>query len=256
MALIRRVAKQIGLNLPDDSWEEVNGDESSAPPPTIEEEVAGVYGAETDAPPEGGVEPNDSDVINTGPSDKTMGMTPARRDKEIPHDKPVQRGRHVGAAALALVSRVPLVGLKWLRASSEFVIYDDQPPPSGEYVMQTLGISTLEYAGVKQNHLLVTFKSGQLTGFGMEDNSYSAEYLLVGVQTDYLIDVTVLLAARDGRAIVLNYNRNIAVKVNSITATAFALSAVQSPYIIDMGLNISKVYITTTKTSTVRLEVW
>jgi hypothetical protein len=254
MALIKRVAEQIGLNIPDDSWQETEGDESSNRPLTVEEEVASsnVPDESAESAP---TEPLDSDVILTGPSDETMGMSPARRNKGIPHEAPVQRGRHVGAAALSLVSRVPLVGLKWLRASEEFVIYDDQPPPSGEYVMQTLGISTLEYGGVKQNHLLVTFKAGQLTGFGMED-TYAADEITLAPTVDYLVDVLALLGNRDGRTLVINYNRTISIKVNSTTYDPTTLYSVQSPYIVDLGLNLDKVYITTTKNTKIRFQVW
>jgi hypothetical protein len=145
-----------------------------------------------------------------------------------------------------------LVGLKYLRASQEFVIYDDQPPPSGEYVMQTLGISTLEYGGVKQNHLLVTFKSGQLTGFGTEDTYNYQEVVLAGANIDYPIDVTLALS-RSGRTIILFANRNIQIKYNSISATAIDISVMSLPWIIDLGLNIASVYITTTQDTTVRM---
>lgn len=255
MALIRKAAKQFGLNIPDDSWQEASGDENSAPPPTIQEEVAAVHAAESEGPELAPSEPNDADVVATGPSDETMGMTPARRVKDIPHTAPVQRGRHVGAAALALVSRVPLVGLKYLRDSNEFVIWDDQPPPSGEYAVQTLGITTIEYGGVKQNHLLVSFKAGQLTGFGMED-TYGADELTLAPTTDYFIDVDAMLSNRDGRTLVINYNRTISIKINNTTYDSTTLYSVQSPYIIDMGLNLKKLYITTTKNTKIRFQVW
>ncbi len=249
---LRRV-KRGPLSGPDDAWED-SGDESNSPPPTTEEEISATQQLEEielEKTP-----PNDADVVPAGESDETMGMTPARRLKEVSHKAPPQRGRHVGAAALALVSRIPLVGLRYLRDSREFVIYDDQPPPSGEYVVQTLGISTLEYDGVQQNHLLVTFKAGQLTGFGMEDNYYAVEYALVGANVDFPVNVQTLLGGRDGRTLVVNYNRNISIKVNTVTATPFSLAATQSPYVIDLGLNISSVYISTTKSCTVRLEAW
>jgi len=185
------------------------------------------------------------------------GITPASAsdnpDRVLP--PPSNRGRHVGAKALSLVSRFPLVGLKYLRASSEFVIYDNQPPPSGEYAVQSLGITTIEYDGVKQNHLLVSFKAGQMTGFGMED-TYMATDLTLGVVSDYVIDVKLLLGARNGRALVINHNRNIIIKINNTSSNQIQLFAVQSPFIIDMGLNIHDVYITTSKATKIKLEAW
>lgn len=260
MALIKRVVRN-ALNLPDDSWHEAEGDESSKPPPTVEEELRASHEGEAEGGGEGGeqtegvAEPQDSDIAITGPSDESMGFSPARRLKDVAHEMPAQRGRHVGAAALSLVSRIPLVGLKWLRASDEFVIYDDQPPPSGEYVMQTLGISTIEYGGVKQNHLLVSFKAGQLTGFGMED-TYGADELDLVPTVDYLVDVFALLGDRDGRTLVINYNRTISIKVNSTTYDSTTLYSAQSPYIVDLGLNLNKMYITTTKDTKIRFQVW
>ena len=260
MALIKRVVRN-ALNLPDDSWHETEGDESSKPPPTVEEELRASHEEEAEGGGEGGeqtegvAEPQDSDVAITGPSDESMGFSPARRLKDVAHEMPAQRGRHVGAAALSLVSRIPLVGLRWLRKSEEFVIWDDQPPPSGEYAVQTLGITTLLYDGVKQNHLLVSFKAGQITGFGMEDTYTAQEFTLVPT-VNYLVDIVTLLNNRTGRTLVINYNRTITIKVNSTAYQSTTLFSAQSPYVLDLGLNITQVYITATKTTKIRLQAW
>jgi hypothetical protein len=202
-------------------------------------------------------EPEASDDYITGKRDPEMGMKPVI--VEVPREKtpgpPPERGRHVGTKALSLLSRLPLVGLKWLRSSSEFVIYDNQPPPSGEYAVQALGVTALEYDGVVQNHLLVSFKAGQLTGFGMEDN-YSGQEIALGVVSDYAIDVMNLLSNRAGRTIVIQHNRNMSIKFNSTSSIAIQIYAVQSPYIVDLGLNISALYLTTTQATTVRFQVW
>lgn len=209
---------------------------------------------EEDGPLEGLVE---SEVRSELLTKSTDGLSPAGADNSPSKVLAPEaiRGRHVGAKALALVSRFPLVGLKYLRASSEFVIYDNQPPPSGEYAVQSLGITTVEYDGVKQNHLLVSFKAGQMSGFGMED-TYMTANLNLGVVSDYPVDVKLLLGARNGRTIVINHNRNIIIKVNDPTANQMELFAVQSPYIIDMGLNIHEVYITTSKSTKIKMEAW
>jgi hypothetical protein len=218
--------------MPDDSWEETPSEENPV------------------------IETLHSEVQGSAPEDTTglkYGSSKDSPNKVVPVAN--VRGRHVGAKALALVSRFPIVGLKWLRASEEFVIYDNQPPPSGEYVVQSLGITTIEYDGVKQNHLLVSFKAGQMSGFGMEDN-YMTHNVLLGVVSDYAVDVKTLLNNRNGRTIVINYNRNLVLKVNDTTANQIQLFAVQSPYIIDMGLNIHEIYITTTEATKVKIEAW
>lgn len=212
---------------------------------------------EEDAPSLNGIIEGDIRTELLTAQNDDSGMTPAgpginTNKVQEPSD---MRGRHVGAKALALVSRFPIVGLKFLRHSAEFVIYDNQPPPSGEYAVQSLGITTIEYDGVQQNHLLVSFKAGQMSGFGMED-TYMSSNLSLGVVTDYAIDVKLLLGARNGRALVINHNRNMIIKVNDTTANQIELFAVQSPYIIDMGLNIHEVYITTSKATKVKLEAW
>lgn len=198
------------------------------------------------------------DILITGEIDESTGMMPVilRKFKDVTAPVPPSRGRHVGEKALAIISRVPLVGLRYLRESAEFVVYDNQPPPSGEYAVQALGVTTIEYDGVKQNHLLVSFKAGQVAGFGMEDTYTAQDITILGAVADYPVDIKTLLGARNGRSIVINHNRNITLKVNSTTANAIQLFSVQSPYIIDMGLNLHEVYITTTKDTKVKLEAW
>ena len=170
---------------------------------------------------------------------------------------PATRGRQVGAKALALLSRMPLVGLKWLRPSSEFVVYDNQPPPSGEYAVQALGISTIEYDGVKQNHLLVTFKSGQLTGFGVEDNYLSYEATFAAIVTDEPIDIQTLLNVRNARTVALFSNRDIKIRFNTDTDPSISIAANQCPFVIDLGLNIQWLFLSTLKTDTkIKLMGW
>lgn len=197
------------------------------------------------------------DILITGEKDDETGMLPVilKKTAEIAALVPAARGRHVGSEALATLSRMPLVGLKYLRDSAEFVVYDDQPPPSGEYAVQALGITTIEYDGVKQNHLLVTFKAGQLTGFGIEDTYESLEGTYAAV-TDQPIDIATALGSRSARTIVIETNRNIQVKLNELTGDAMSISANQSPFVIDLGLNIDTLYLTTTKDTKVRIKGW
>lgn len=198
------------------------------------------------------------DIFITGEKDEQTGLLPVilKKAADIAASVPAGRGRHVGSGALNTLSRMPLVGLKFLRESAEFVVYDDQPPPSGEYAVQALGITTLEYDGIQQNHLLVSFKAGQLTGFGMESNYIAQTLDIPGVVADQEVDITTLLGGRDGRTIVINYNRTMSVKVNKTTADPTILYSSQSPYIVDLGLNLQKLYITTTKATKVRLQAW
>jgi hypothetical protein len=55
-------------------------------------------------------------------------------NKERPTDK-VYRGRQVGGDALAKIAQRGLVGIRWLRQSKEFVVYDSKPLPEGEYAI-------------------------------------------------------------------------------------------------------------------------
>jgi len=55
-------------------------------------------------------------------------------NKERPTDK-VYRGRQVGGDALAKIAQRGLVGIRWMRKSSEFVVYDSKPLPEGEYAI-------------------------------------------------------------------------------------------------------------------------
>lgn len=199
----------------------------------------------------------DEEIIITGEKDPETGMLPVllrTLPKESPPVPPM-RGRHVGGQALAVLSRVPLVGLKHLRASSEFVVYDDQPPPSGEYAVQSLGVTTVEYDGVKQNHLLVSFKAGQLTGFGVED-TYDSEETTYAAGADQEIDIATQLGGRKARTIVIECNRNIQVKLNEKTNAVMSIHANQSPFVIDLGLNIDYIYLTTVKDTKVRIKGW
>jgi hypothetical protein len=197
------------------------------------------------------------DILVTGDKDEQTGMLPVilRKVAEVSAAIPAQRGRHVGGRALAVLSRMPLVGLKYLRDSAEFVVYDDQPPPSGEYAVQALGVTTIEYDGVKQNHLLVTFKAGQLTGFGIE-NTYESQETTYGVAVDTPVDINTPLGSRSARTIVIECNRNIQVKLNSATSDSMSISANQTPFVIDLGLNIDTIYLTTFKSTKVRIKGW
>jgi len=197
------------------------------------------------------------DILITGEMDEQTGMIPVilRKVADITAPVPPARGRHVGEKALAIISRVPLVGLRYLRESAEFVVYDNQPPPSGEYAVQALGVTTIEYDGVKQNHLLVTFKAGQLTGFGIED-TYESQETTYAAAVDTPIDIATPLGSRSARTIVIECNRNIQVKLNSATSDAMSISANQTPFVIDLGLNIDTVYLTTFKVTKVKIKGW
>jgi hypothetical protein len=200
---------------------------------------------------------NKEDILITGETDEETGLLPVilRKAAAVSPAIPARRGRHVGGRALAILSRMPLVGLKYLRDSAEFVVYDDQPPPSGEYVVQALGVTTIEYDGVQQNHLLVTFKAGQLTGFGIE-NTYDSQESTYALGTDLEIDIATHLGSRSARTIVIECNRNIQVKINTATSDAMSISANQTPFIIDLGLNIDKIFLTTYKDTKVRIKGW
>lgn len=200
---------------------------------------------------------NQENILVTGEQDAETGLLPVilRKAAEVTPPVPAERGRHVGARALAVLSRMPLVGLKYLRDSAEFVVYDDQPPPSGEYAVQALGVTTVEYDGVKQNHLLVTFKAGQLTGFGVED-TYGSQESTYAAATDTPIDIATQLGSRSARTIVIECNRNIKVKLNDATNNAISISANQTPFVIDLGLNIDTIYLTTFKETKVRIKGW
>lgn len=197
------------------------------------------------------------DIFITGEKDEQTGLLPVilKKAADVAAEVPAGRGRHVGRGALATLSRIPLVGLKYLRASAEFVVYDDQPPPSGEYAVQALEVTTLEYNGVQQNHLLVTFKAGQLTGFGIED-TYDSQETSYAAAVDTPIDIATQLGSRSARTIVIESNRNISVKINDATSDAMSISANQSPFVIDLGLNISTLYLTTFKLTKVRIKGW
>jgi len=202
------------------------------------------------------VESGEKAVEFVSERDPETGMRPVTMPKKTAK-RPSARGRHVGAKALSLISRIPLVGLKWLKASREFVVYDNQPPPSGEYAVQALGISTIEYDGVQQNHLLVTFKAGQLTGFGMEDTYLSYEHTYATAVTDELIDIQTLLSTRNGRTVGLFASHDVSIRFNSETASSITIAANQCPFIIDLGLNLQYLYITTTKADTkIKLVGW
>lgn len=234
-----------------DGWSEESSEEGEGPEP-IEE-------APTDDEPADATERADERIIFTGERDPTTGMRPVVLEK-APDSSPAvppTRGRHVGARALSLLSRMPLVGLRWLRSSSEFVVYDNQPPPTGEYAVQALGITTIEYDGVKQNHLLVTFKAGQLTGFGVEDTYLSYEALFAAIVTEEEIDIQTLLGVRNGRTVGLFVSRDVQIRFNSDTDPAITVCANQCPFVIDLGLNIESMYLTTLKTNTrVKLVGW
>jgi len=193
-----------------------------------------------------------------GQRDIETGMRPILNELPpgVSPPVPAQRGRHVGSEALSLIRREIGGGMDFLRDSEEFVLYDSQPPPKGEYATQPLNVSPIEYGGHTRHHLLVTFKEGQLTGFGMEDNYSAADWESVGAETDHEIDVDALLSNRDGRTLVVNHNRNITMKLNNTTSVPIQLFSIQSPYIIDLGLNIKKLYITTTQVTKVKLQVW
>jgi len=60
-------------------------------------------------------------------------------NKERPTDK-VYRGRQVGGDALSKIAQRGLVGLRWLRASKELVVYDSKPVPEGEYAIIPLSL--------------------------------------------------------------------------------------------------------------------
>jgi len=199
----------------------------------------------------------DEDILVTGEKDAETGMLPVLLKKvaEVAAEVPALRGRHVGARALAVLSRMPLVGLKYLRDSAEFVVYDDQPPPSGEYAVQALGVTTVEYDGVKQNHLLVSFKAGQLTGFGVEDTYDSLEGTYAAA-ADQEIDMATALGGRSARTIVIECNRDISVKLNDATSDAMSIAANQSPFVIDLGLNIDTIFLTTYKDTKLKLKGW
>lgn len=198
------------------------------------------------------------DILVTGEKDEQTGMLPVilRKISKVSPPVPAARGRHVGGKALSVLSRMPLVGLKYLRESAEFVVYDDQPPPSGEYAVQTLGVTTVEYDGVKQNHLLVSFKAGQLTGFGIEDNYTTVNGTYAAGLTDFPIDIANALGGRSGRTIAISCNRNIQIKLNSDLNNAMDIAANMSPFIIDLGLNIDTMYLTTTKETKLKMEAW
>jgi hypothetical protein len=201
----------------------------------------------------------DERILFTGPKDSETGMRPVvlEKDPSVTPPVPPARGRQVGEKALALISRVPLVGLKWLRRSSEFVVYDNQPPPSGEYAVQTLGVTTIEYDGVKQNHLLVTFKAGQITGFGVEDNYLSYEATYAAIITDEEIAIQPLLGVRNGRTVGLFVSKDVKIRFNSDTDPAITICANQCPFVIDLGLNIQSLYLTTIKANTkIKLVGW
>lgn len=217
-------------------------------PPTPEEREAAEQAANT---------LSEEEIIITGDKDEETGMLPVLL-KTLPTQSPTVpavRGRHVGGTALAVLSRVPLVGLKYLRNSSEFVVYDDQPPPTGEYAVQALGVTTIEYDGVQQNHLLVSFKAGQLTGFGIE-NTYDSQEVTYSAAADIPIDIATALGSRSARTIVIECNRNIQVKINDAMSATMTISANQSPFIIDLGLNINTVFLTTFKDTKVRMKGW
>lgn len=215
------------LDGPDDEWEDAE-DSGNPPSDYLQDRVIGER-----KDPETGMYP----VLIEVPPEKTPPIPPAR-------------GRQVGDKALALLSRMPLVGLKWLRSSSEFVVYDNQPPPSGEYAVQALGVTTIEYDGIKQNHLLVTFKAGQLTGFGMEDSYLSYETTFGSIVTDEWIDIQTLLGVRNGRAVALFVSRDVRIRFNSDTDPEITVKANQCPFVIDLGLNIVSMYISTIKAPT------
>lgn len=234
-----------------DEWSE-DGSEEGESPEQIEE-------APTQVEPADATEHTDNRILFTGERDPSTGMRPVVMEKppEASPSVPPVRGRHVGSKALSLLSRMPLVGLKWLRASSEFVVYDNQPPPSGEYAVQALGITTIEYDGVKQNHLLVTFKAGQLTGFGVEDTYLSYEVTFASPVTDTEIDIQTLLGVRNGRTVGFFCSRDVQIRFNSDTDPAITICANQCPFVIDLGLNIESMYVTTLSANTkVKLMGW
>ena len=200
---------------------------------------------------------NKEDILLTGEMDESTGMMPVilRKVRDVTAPVPPSRGRHVGEKALAIISRVPLVGLRYLRESAEFVVYDNQPPPSGEYAVQALGVTTIEYDGIQQNHLLVSFKAGQLTGFGIED-TYESQESTYAAAVDTPIDIATPLGSRSARTIVIECNRNIQVKLNSATSDPMSISANQTPFVIDLGLNIDTVYLTTFKVTKVKIKGW
>ena len=198
------------------------------------------------------------EVLVTGDKDKETGMLPVilRKVPQTSPEVPGMRGRHVGSRALSILSRMPLVGLKYLRESAEFVVYDDQPPPSGEYAVQALGITTIEYNGVQQNHLLVSFKAGQLTGFAVEDTYTTLNQVYPAGLVDFPIDLATPLAGRSARTIAVSCNRNIVIKLNSDTNDQMLVAANMSPFVIDLGLNIDTMFLTTTKETSIHLEAW
>jgi hypothetical protein len=193
-----------------------------------------------------------------GQRDIETGMRPILNEfpPSVSPPMPAQRGRHVGTEALSTVSRQVGGGLDYLRASEELVIYDNQPPPKGEYAVQPLNVTPINYAGVTRHHLLVTQEAGKLTGFVVEDNYGGVEANLSGVQTDYPVDLTALLAQRKARTLVLRHNRNIIIKFNGAGNQPIPLYSVESPFIIDLGLNMNTLYITTTETTKVKITVW
>lgn len=246
-----------------DEWLEDLFDSGEEPPEEVEEEPVDIEeGEPVEEPAEGEAEALDipsGEVKVVGTRDPETGMRPVVMEKlpEKSPEVPAVRGRHVGAKALALLSRMPLVGLKQLSSSQEFVVYDNQPPPPGEYAVQALGITTIEYDGVKQNHLLVTFKAGQITGFGVEDTYLSHEALYAAIVTDEPIDIQTLLGVRNARTVALFTNRDIKIRFNSEFDPSISISANQCPFVIDLGLNIEWLFLSTLKANTkVKLIGW
>lgn len=238
-----------------EEWSDEAYDGDSEEPP-VDDEGAGGLG-ETSGDPD--IEMPEDGILFEGERDPETGMRPVVMEK-LPAKSPsvpAVRGRHVGAKALALLSRMPLVGLKWMAASQEFVVYDNQPPPSGEYAVQALGVTTIEYNGVKQNHLLVTFKSGQLTGFGVEDTYLSYEATFGAIVTDEPIDIQTLLGVRSGRTVALFASKDIKIRFNTDTDPSITIAANQCPFVIDLGLNINWLFLSTLKDDTkIKLVGW
>jgi len=234
----------------------VNEESSEEEEELVEEELD--FGRLPDTPEEI-IQREDGTKYIAGGRDEEIGLRSVLEqttpDPARANQPPLQRGVHTGVDALNLVARQVGSGLNWVRTSEEFKVWDSQPPPAGEYSIQPLNVTPVTYQGVIRHHLLVTSQAGKLTGFSIEENYYD-QPLSVGIVTDQMLDLSLLLSNRKARTLVVKANHNFTIKLNASTNAGIPIYAIEGPFIIDLGLNIEYLFITTTQPTEIKLTFW